>query len=282
MALGQINPTKYTTPKDYLAKYSGIMPDLDEQVRDCIRDGVSVPVPIPEPPSERPPGPLMVKIESKEQKERKAMEFSLNLGGVSKRFPARRGENLDIYLAKGGDSSAAVMEGKKRKIHSIPVPSHCQEMLVFFLKPPTRSWKGYQVVPMDFSPAVAPARSVLLVNFSKRTLLVRPDDGGDPAAANAPAMELKPGTRILYKVPENLSTIRLLYFNPATPDKILCSVNCEAIPGQRALAFTYGLGSAENGIDVACRSLQFPLQPLNPESLDGVRDLAADDPVATE
>lgn len=270
LALGQINPQRFTHPKDYLARFAGISKENDEVCREMIRTGKESPVPIPELPAELPPGPLMVLTNRKEQK---ALEFSLNLGGVSKRFPVERGGNLEIYLAHDRSSNASVTEGKKRKIHSIPIAQSCREMLVFFIKPATLNWTGYQVVPVDFSPEKVPERSVLLVNFSKMVLLVWPEIAENPTVENKSLILLKPGMRAVYKVPKDLSTLRLLYSDPTAPDEILCSVNCEAIPGHRSLAFTFGLRTPENGVSVASRSLLFPIDPPKLETLDGARKI---------
>ncbi len=254
LALGQSNPTRFTSPQDYLAKYSGIDKQIDQDIRAMIASGAPAPVPIPEMPEERPPGPLMVLTDGKE---RKPLEFSLNLGGISRRVPALQGQNLDIYLAKNGPSSASPLEGGKRKIHSIPIAPGCTELLLFFIKPPTTSWKGYQVKPLDISKL--PERSVQLVNFSRRPLLVRPDTG-DPNPP--PAQTLRPGGQLVYRPSDGVTSVRMIYSLPETPDKILCSVNCETIPNQRGIAYTFGLGTPENGVDVASRSLRLPIEPL--------------------
>lgn len=280
LALGRINPMKFTSMKNYVASYSGIDLQVDKDIQAALAQGEDSPVAIPENPKERPPGPLLVYTD---KKERKALEFSLNPGGVTKRFPVRRVENLDIYLAGDGATSASLMEGRKRKIHSIPIPETCQEMLVFFIKPPSQSWEGYQVEPVDFSPDLVPARSVLLVNFSRHALIVRPDLAEGASADPKSDIQLKPGMRVVYKIPEKLSSLRLLYSDPATPDRILCSVNCEARPDQRTVAFSFGLGIPENGVSVASQSLQFAVDPLKPEApVDGARQIAEDDPSTKE
>ena len=277
--LGQINPTKYISMADYLARYSGVDPQTDLDIRNSIKAGGAGQVAIPVDPTERPPGPLMVYVDSKK---RKTLEFSLSLGGVSQRFPVPRGQNLDIYLAANGASSAKLMEGKKRKIHSIPIPEACEEMLLFFVKPPTLSWKDYRVIPVDYSRKSIPARSVLILNFSQKALLVQSEDSSSANQEGQPRQLLEPGARLLFKIPEELSTIRIMYSDPANPDKILCAVNCDAVPNKRMLAFSYDLGVPENGVEVATKSLQTPVEPLQVETLAGVREIPEGQPDVPE
>lgn len=225
--------------------------ETDKLCHKMIAIGKQTPVAIPELPDERPPGPLTVYI--KEKKKKKPFKFSLNLGGVSLRFPAEREKKLKIFISE--PSSDDPSQEKKRKIQSIPIPANCDEMLVVFVKPLSNKWTGYRVIPLNLSSKRIPAKTVLLANFSKRNLVITPEQSGRGRV-------LKAGGKILYEFPTHTKRTRILYSDARTPEKILCAVNCEAMDDRRTIIVSYGLGTPENGIDIATRSLELPIKPL--------------------
>jgi len=127
---------------------------------------------LPENPEEYPPRPIYLST----SKKIKPAFLWLTPGSSGQRIALPRTRGVVMYQEDQAESP----------FFSRPIPETTSHLTVFMVAPPGQtSWKGFKTIEMDTSPEKIPGGSVMLINFSKTTILgnigakiVKVDPGG--------------------------------------------------------------------------------------------------------